>query len=116
MTREIHFFADFVSEKDWERNNRYDLSFTYYEHMEIFLNHIREDPRDIICTTTQMSFLSTEWFERGFRIFVHDCTGTFEIVLGEGNERTTREIRYAHNLFRLWENGEFGRFDEEVEE
>lgn len=116
MTREIHFFADFVSEKDWKKNNGYDLSYAYYEDMERFLKDIRKDTKNVICTTTQMSFLSTEWFERGFRIFVHDRIGMFEIVLGEGNERTTREIRYAHNLFRLWENGEFGRFDEEVEE
>lgn len=64
-------------------------------------------------TTMQMSFLSTEWFDLGYRIFVHDDTGMFEIVLGEGNERTSRHIRRAHNLFRMWENGEFGLSEED---
>ena len=67
---------------------------------------------DVVIGTTQMCFLSTRWFEDGFRVFVHDRTGTFEIVLGEGNERTDRHIRLGHNLFRMWENGEFGLSEE----
>lgn len=73
--------------------------------MKYTQDHLSEFDGDI--TTTQMSFLSTEWFEEGFRIFVHDHTGTFEIVLGEGNERTNREIRPGHSLFNLWRGGEF---------
>lgn len=116
MTREIHFFTDFVSENNWKKDNQYDLSYAYYEDMERFLNDMRKNTKDIICTTTQMCFLSFEWVELGFRIFVHDRTGGFEIVLGENNERTDRMLRPGHNLFRLWENGEFGLLDKVGEE
>ncbi len=54
-----------------------------------------------------MCYLETRWIEEGFRIFVHDHTGMFEITIGENNERTDRYIRYGHYLFRMWENGEF---------
>jgi hypothetical protein len=61
--------------------------------------------------TTQMGFLSTDLFLDGFRVFVHDSRNDFyEIKLGCDNERTNREIRMRHDLFKLWKNGEFGGY------
>ena len=58
--------------------------------------------------TTQMGLLSTRLFDLGYRIFVHPTTHTmYEINLGE-NTCTDREIHSGHDLFRLWQNGEFG--------
>lgn len=55
--------------------------------------------------TTQMGLLNTTLFDKEYRIFIHS-RDTYEIKLGE-NERTEREIRMGHNLFYLWQNGEF---------
>lgn len=57
--------------------------------------------------TTQMGYLSTSLFEKGYRIFVcpseKEC---YEIKLGL-NKCTDRVIRMSHNLFHLWRAGEF---------
>jgi hypothetical protein len=61
--------------------------------------------------TTQMALLNTSLFEKGYQIFIHDDSGIYEIKLGSDNKRTKREIRMCHDLFKLWESGEFrGRF------
>lgn len=56
--------------------------------------------------TTQMGLLRTALFERGYHIFVHSFgCDTFEIKLGGENSNTRKEIRMAHNLFKMWESG-----------
>lgn len=60
--------------------------------------------------TTQMGLLSTQLFEQGYRIFVAESSlpgNSYEIKLGSGNERTSREIKMSHNLFKMWQAGEF---------
>ena len=58
--------------------------------------------------TTQMGLLSTKLFELGYRIFVANSKdeNPFEIRLGS-NDCTDREVRMGHNLFKMWQNGEF---------
>ena len=54
-----------------------------------------------------MGLLSTRLIENGYRIFVHeDGGGSYELRLG-GCDRTDKEIRPAHNLFRMWQAGAF---------
>lgn len=61
-----------------------------------------------IINTTQMGFLHTGLFDLGYRIFIHKSQDeSYEIVLGSPNERTNREIKMGHNLFKMWESGEF---------
>ena len=58
--------------------------------------------------TIQMGFLHTRLFDLGYRIFIHESENEFyEIVLGCENERTNREIKMGHNLFKMWQSGEF---------
>lgn len=60
--------------------------------------------------TMQMGLLSTRLAEYGYRIFVHPYhEKSYEIRVGIGvtNECTDKEIRPAHNLFRMWEAGAF---------
>lgn len=53
-------------------------------------------------STTQMGMLSTDLFDLGYRIFIHNNPNDkFEITLGNC-ERTQKCIRHAHNLFKLW--------------
>ena len=63
-----------------------------------------------IIQTTQVHHATTDVLSNGFRLFVHfsedDVT---EIVLGDGNERTDRHIRYAHNLPRMILAGSFSK-------
>ena len=108
--REIHFFENEGDMYEWVRHQ--DLKSrpmwiaNDFAEMKYIADHLSEVHKDVV--TIQMCYLDTRWFEEGFRIFVHDHTGTFEIVLGGGNERTTREIRYGHDLYKLWIGGEFG--------
>ena len=117
--KEIHFFSSWYDKMDWEFKHRYLTrenvlySLGDYEECEEALNIARSrfesdaNKYNKVCTTTQMCFLSTEWLEYGYRVFVHDKSGQFEIKLGPDNERTDREIRIAHDIFKIWRNGGF---------
>ena len=59
-----------------------------------------------ILHTTELLMIDTDMFRLGFRLFVHDDSGEYEIKLGK-NERTAREIKMEHNLLKLWRGGEF---------
>lgn len=60
--------------------------------------------------TTQMGLLSTELIELGYKIFIHESeTESYEISLGNGNERTDKALRSAHNLFKMWQAGAFSK-------
>lgn len=115
--REIHFFENEYEEKNWVKHQGIEGRpvgvFNDFDCMKYTVDHPSQVHEDEVIVTTQMCYLDTRWLEEGFRIFVHDHTGVFEIVIGDGNERTNRFIRYAHNLFRMWENGEFGLKEEE---
>jgi len=61
-----------------------------------------------IIHTTQMALLSTSLFEKGYRIFIHpDIDQAYELKLGEQPGQPWRVLRMGHNLFRLWQTGEF---------
>lgn len=74
---------------------------------------IREGVPEI--ATTQMGLLSTELIvEHGYRVFVHPADGDpYEIQLGGECTCTGKELRPAHNLFRMWQAGAFhaGAYD-----
>lgn len=93
MEKAIHFYV-------------YDKVDNVYHSWRSTKNQIRIGKSTI--HTTQMGLLSTELFELGYRIFIHesdiDC---YEIVLGSGNKRTDKAIRPAHNLFKMWQAGAF---------
>lgn len=65
-----------------------------------------------IIHTLQMGILtySSKIFDAGYRIFIWDDHGEFELTLGDC-ARTNREIRYAHNHFKMWVSGEFTNYD-----
>ena len=64
-----------------------------------------------IIRTTAMGILtySARLFDAGYRIFIYDDHGEFELTLGNC-ARTNREIRYAHNHFKMWVSGEFTNY------
>lgn len=58
--------------------------------------------------TTQMGLLHQGLFKIGYRIFIHESDNeSYEIILGCENERTNREIKLGHNIFKMWQTGEF---------
>ena len=65
--------------------------------------------------TTQMGLLtiSSKLFDAGYRIFIWDDHGEFELTLGNC-ARTNREIRYGHNHFKMWVSGEFTNLEKET--
>ena len=118
--KEIHFFSNHWKQIDWESEHKYLLPKNYegaesifdesgdYDTMNDIMSDRIENPRiNDYLLTTQMCFLSTDWIEMGYRIFIHDETGDFEVKLGDSNERTDRYIRMGHNLLKMWRNGEF---------
>ena len=66
------------------------------------------DTYQVICCTTDL-------FNKGYRIFVHETPASqFEITLGSC-ERTTREIKMGHNIPNLILAGEFTHDDPDKE-
>ena len=119
--KEIHFFIDETDCWKWIKAHDYlnkkegvnlmECLHSYKDNelklLEVKRLHKEEYQYSKVLVSTQMCFLSTDWFLYGYRIFVHDETGKYEITLGGKNERTDREIRMAHNLFKMWRNGCF---------
>lgn len=97
MNKEIHFYTFY--------NPECIHSWTGTEHAIL--------TEQEIIKTTQMGLMSMRLIsDYGYRIFVHDDTLNFdscyEIRVGD-NERTNREIRIAHNIFRMWRAGAFDK-------
>lgn len=89
MEKAIHFYE-------------YEPDISVFHSWNITKNQIRIGKSTI--HTTQMGLLSTELIELGYRIFIHESeTESYEIVLGDGNMRTDKALRPAHNLFKMWQ-------------
>jgi hypothetical protein len=59
--------------------------------------------------TTQVYYANTARYQEGFRIIVDfGENNSTEIILGDKNERTSRQIRIEYNLPNLILSGEFG--------
>lgn len=101
--KEIHFYYDLKDAPD------FGTFIDWRETEEAILR------RDTIIHTTQMGLLtmSSKLFDAGYRIFIWDDHGEFELTLGNC-ARTNREIRYVHNHFKMWVSGEFTNYEKET--
>ena len=100
--KEIHFYSAI----EYATDSKY----YYLSGWEGTIRTIQENAP--IIHTLQMGILtySAQLFDAGYRIFIHDDHGEFELTLGDC-ARTNREIRYAHNHFKMWVSGEFTNYD-----
>lgn len=92
MSKEIHFNS--VSYDD-------NTLITYDETLRAIK---KEEP---YIETVQMALLSTDLIKQGYKVFVRDADGEYEITLGGGCDRTAKELRIAHNIERMWKAGSF---------
>lgn len=101
---EIHFYESIYTLVNREGSiSGTDVYYTSWCETEEAINKGQK-----IIRTTQMGMLSTALFEKGYRVFVHPKDERpCEIVLGDKNTHTYRQIRIGHNLFNLWLAGEF---------
>ena len=104
MSKEIHFYESRFAVP-------YPVPRIYFTDWRDTLRVIDEGCE--VIHTTQMGLMNTGLLSSGWRIFVHEDIKTmYEIKLGSDNERTNREIKLSHDLFKLWKNGEFAKGDE----
>lgn len=96
--REFHFYTNPESKEPPHGPVTHTWDYTEYE-----IKHTKDD-----VYTTQMGLLNAAWdrhWEYGDRVFIHDERGVCE--LKADCERTDRELRRAHNVFKLFAAGEF---------
>lgn len=100
-SKEIHFYTHGVEVADPPPAG-FPVALSWGNTKRAILSHQRR------IDTFQMGCLSLydRLFESKYRIFIHDLAGTYEIRLGDC-DRTTREIRRGHNIFKMWVSGEF---------
>jgi len=101
MKKEYHLWLDYEMGCNEQR---------LFHHDNIYINSLAEwliyHDKNIIYTTLPCT-LTTDLFERGYEVFIHDYYGNnVEIKLGK-NECTSREIKLGHNLEKLLLAGEF---------
>lgn len=101
--KEIHFY----SAEAYVINKRIPM---YYRSWEATETAVSEG--EAIIHTLQMGLLSysSNLFELGYRIFIYDENGEFELTIGDC-VRTNREIRIEHNHFKMWLSGEFTNYE-----
>lgn len=97
MEKEIHFYYNI---------DDIPIDTSYYLDWKETLEAIENDFPIIRTTAMGILTYSSKLFDAGYRIFIWDDHGEFELTLGEC-ARTNREIRKEHNIFKMWVNGEF---------
>ena len=101
MNKEIHFYYNI---------DDIPIDVTYCLDWKETLEALENDYPIIRTTAMGILTYSSKLFDAGYRIFIWDDHGEFELTLGDC-ARTNREIRYAHNHFKMWVSGEFTNYD-----
>ena len=101
MKKEIHFYYNI---------DDIPIDVAYYLDWKETLEAFENDFPIIHTTAIGILTYSSKLFDTGYRIFIWDVHGEFELTLGNC-ARTNREIRYTHNHFKMWANGEFTNYD-----
>ena len=104
MEKEIHFYYNI---------DDIPIDVGYYLDWKETLEALENDFPIIRTTAMGILTYSSKLFDAGYRIFIWDDHGEFELTLGNC-ARTNREIRYTHNHFKMWVSGEFTNYEKET--
>lgn len=103
--KEIHFFECYGTMAMYALNLESEEKTDFFVCMSYYGTTMAIDKNTPIILTTDMSSMSMDLIDQGYRIFLHQVgCEDIEIKVGD-NDWTDKDIRMAHNIEKMWKSG-----------